>query len=121
MEQKKIISQKSFLLSGGVFVALNFLSNLFELGINGVLVRLPGEGYTTVGVLFKMFFFIVAPLASIQLVVGKEISSLTACDRYGEARYFSVLALRYVVLCALAVMLIGLVFSPFIARFLRLD
>ena len=120
MIHKKVISLKSFLLSGGAFVALNFLGNLFELGFNGVLVRLPEGGYATVGVLFKMFFLIAAPLASIQLVVGKEISALTALDRYGEARYFAVLALRYVIVTAFAVMLVGLAFSPLIARFLRI-
>ena len=98
MKHVKVTSHKGFLLSSGAFVALNILSNIFEVGFNAVLVRLPEGDYSTAQTLFRIFFIITAPLASIQLMVGKEISALRALDRHGEAKHFASLSIRYVLL-----------------------
>jgi O-antigen/teichoic acid export membrane protein len=121
VQENKITSHKSFLLSGGAFVALNFLSNLFEVGFGAVLVRLPEGDYSTAQSLFRVFFIITAPLASIQLMVGKEISALRALDRYGEAKHVALLSLRSVLLAGVSIMALGLAASPLIARFINID
>jgi O-antigen/teichoic acid export membrane protein len=120
MDHPKPISRARFFLSGGVFIALNFVSNLFELGFNWVLIRLPQGEYSTFWALFRIFFIVTAPLAAIQLVLGKEVSALTALDRHRAARYFASRALRYVTVTGAAMMCLGLAVSPLIAGFLRI-
>jgi O-antigen/teichoic acid export membrane protein len=115
------ISHRQFLMSGGIFIVLNFVSNVFELGVNGVVARLPEGEYGIYGALFKIFFILTTPLAAIQLVVSKEVSSLTALDRNGEAKRFVALSLRYVFLAGGAIMVIGLLLSPLIADFLKMQ
>lgn len=119
MKHAKTISRKAFFLSGGAFVALNFLGNVFELGFNAVALRLPEGDYSTVSALFKVFFILITPLTSMQLVVGKEIAALWALDKYGEARYFASRSLRYVILSGVVIMALGIPFAPFLARFLQ--
>jgi O-antigen/teichoic acid export membrane protein len=120
MNHPKPISPARFFLSGGIFIAFNFISNLFELGFNWVLIRLPEGEYSTFWALFRIFFIITAPLVAIQLVLGKEISALTALGRHGAARYFASRALRYVAVTGAAIMCLGLAVSPLIAGFLRI-
>ncbi|MDP2983404.1 MAG: hypothetical protein Q8O92_08750 [Candidatus Latescibacter sp.] len=114
------ISHRQFLMSGGIFIVLNFMSNLFELGFNGITARLPEGDYGIYRALFVIFFILTAPLAALQLVVSKEVSALTALDRYGEAKNFVARSLRYVILAGGATMLIGLSMSPLIADFLKI-
>jgi len=114
------ISHRQFLMSGGIFIVLNFVSNVFELGVNGVMARLPEGEYGIYGALFKIFFILTTPLAAIQLVVSKEVSALAALDRYGEAKNFVARSLRYVILAGGATMVIGLLMSPLIADFLKI-
>ncbi|MFA6472426.1 MAG: hypothetical protein WCU00_10335, partial [Candidatus Latescibacterota bacterium] len=114
------ISYRQFFLSGGIFIFLNLVSNLFELGVNGIVARLPEGEYGIYGALFKIFFILTTPLAAIQLVVSKEVSSLSAHDRYGEAKHFVTLSLKYVIFAGLAITLIGLLASPLIADFLKI-
>lgn len=121
VNQTKTISRKSFILSGGAFVALNFLSNVFELGFNSVIVRLPEGEYSTFRALFSIFFILTAPLTSVQLVVGKEVAALRALDRHGEAKHFAEISLRFVLLVGTVIMALGLPVSPLIARFLCID
>lgn len=120
MNHPRPISRARFFFSSGVFIALNFLANLFELGFNWVLIRLPEGEYSTFWALFRIFFIIAAPLVAIQLVLGKEISSLIALRRYGAARFFADRSLRYVAVAGAAMMCLGLAVSPLIAGFLRI-
>lgn len=114
------ISHRQFLMSGGIFIVLNFVSNIFELGVNGIMARLPEGEYGIYGALFKIFFILTTPLAALQLVVSKEVSALSALGRYGEAKNFVILSLRYVIFAGVAITLIGLFASPLIADFLKI-
>ncbi len=110
-----------FFLSGGVFLALNFISNLCELGFNWVIIRLPEGDYSTFGALFRIFFIVTVPVVAVQLVLGKEISSLLATGRRGAARTLALLSLRRVAIWGGLIILLGVAASPLIAEFLNID
>lgn len=97
------------------------MGNIFELGFNGITVRLPEGGYGTFNALFNIFFIIIAPLSSIQLVVSKEVSAYSSLGEYGKLRTFVTLSFRYVVFFSLALIIIGLISSKIIAGFLRME
>ncbi len=102
-------------------MALNFLSNVFEIGFNAVLVRLPEGDYSTFKALFSIFFILAAPITALQLGVGKEVSSLRALNRNGEAKHFALLSLKYALIAGVLIMSLGFPASPYLARFLRID
>ena len=118
MTWQKPLSSLMFFLSGSVFLALNFVSNLCEVGFNWVIIRLPEGDYSTFGALFRIFFIVTVPVVAVQLVLGKEISSLLATDRRGAARTFALLSLRRVALWGGLIMIAGFAVSPLIADFL---
>lgn len=97
------------------------MGNIFEVGFTGLTARLPGTGYETVNALFNVFFIIIAPLTGAQLVISKEVSTYNSLGEIGKARTFVELTFRYVLFFSLAVMVLGLITSPIIAGFLRID
>jgi O-antigen/teichoic acid export membrane protein len=115
------ISQRQFLMSGGIFIILNFVSNVFELGVNGIMARLPEGEYGIYSALFKIFFILTTPLAALQLVVSKEVSSLSARERFGDAKNFIIISLRYIIIAGFTTTAIGLILSPLIADFLNIS
>ncbi len=121
MTGQKPLSRLMFFLSGGVFLALNFISNLCELGFNWVIIRLPEGDYSTFGALFRIFFIVTVPVVAVQLVLGKEISSLLATGRRGAARTLALLSLRRVAIWGGLIILLGVAASPLIAEFLNID
>ena len=114
-------SHTGFIRKSGIFVLLTFIGSVFELGFNGITARLPDGGYGTFNALFNIFFIVVAPLSSIQLVVSKEVSSYNTLGEYGKLRTFVRLSFRYVVLLSSALIIAGLISSKVIAGFLRIE
>lgn len=120
MTGQKPLSRLMFFLSGSVFLALNFVSNLCELGFNWVIIRLPDGEYSTFGALFRIFFIVTVPVVAVQLVLGKEIAALLATGRRGAAKAFALLSLRRVAVWGAITMVLGFVASPLIADFLHI-
>ncbi len=114
-------SHTGFIRKSGIFILLTFMGNIFELGFNGITARLPEGGYGTFNALFNIFFIVIAPLSSIQLVVSKEVSSYNTLGEDGKLRTFVRLSFRYVVLFSSVLIIAGLVSSKLIAGFLRID
>jgi len=110
-----------FIRKSSVFIFLMFMGNIFELGFAGLTARLPGTGYETINALFNILYIIVAPLTGIQFVISKEVSSYNSLGEIGKARTFVRLTFRYVLFFSLAVVVLGLITSPIISSFLRME
>ena len=121
MAEKQQSSHVGFLRRSGIFLILNLLYSVFELGFNGVSVRLPGDGYSTFWALQKIFFIITTPLIGIQLVISKEVASYGVLGAYGKCRNFVRRTFVYTLFGALIIIVLGLLVSPFIRDFLRID
>lgn|GEM_PF-5088903 len=121
MGSEEKASHVGFIRRSGIFIFLTFMSNIFELGSNGVAARLPEGGYGTFGALFNIFFIIIAPLTAVQLVVSKEVSTFRALGEEGKVRTFAGLSLRYVAGFSIVILALGVFGSGFIAEFLRID
>lgn len=114
-------SDKGFIRKSGIFIFLTFMSSVFEIGFSGITSRLPHGGFGTFGALFNIFFIVITPLTGIQFVLGKEISSFVSGNMNGKAAVFAIKAMRYAFTFTIAVAAIGILFSGFIADFLRID
>ena len=114
-------SQKGFITTSTIFIFLNAVSVVFELGFNWIVARLPGGGYGVYGRLFSIFFIITVPLLVVQLMVSKEVSSLHATGNTGQARYFIEQSLKYIIIGGLAITSAGLAGSRFIANLLSIE
>ena len=112
---------KGFIRTSGLFILLNFISSLFELGFNGVVARLPEGDYGVYGRLFNLYFIISVPFLSIQLLVSKEVSSYLATDAPGKAVTFVKKSLISVTVTGGSLALLGIILSRFIADFLNID
>ncbi|MFC1539284.1 hypothetical protein ACFL6H_07665 [Candidatus Latescibacterota bacterium] len=121
MDLTEKASHVGFIRRSGIFVFLTFLSNVFELGSNGVAARLSEGSYGTFGALFNIFFIIIAPLTAVQLVVSKEVSAFRSNGEHEKIRTFVGLSFRYVAGFSLVIIILGLLGSNFIAQFLRID
>ena len=121
MDSGKKATHIGFIRKSGVFIFLMFMGNIFELGFTGLTARLPGTGYETFNALFNIFFIVIAPLTGIQFVISKEVSSYNSLGEIGKARTFVGLTFRYVLLSSLSVMVLGLITSPIIGSFLRIE
>ena len=62
-------SHKNFFTTSSIFLVLNAVGMVFELGFTGIVARLPVGEYGIYGRLFNIFFIITVPLMSIQLMV----------------------------------------------------
>ena len=111
---------RGFIRTSGVFIALNFLSSLLEIGFNFVVARLPDGGYGIYGRLFSVFFIITIPFVSIQLMVSKEVSSFLATGKQGKAVTFVRRSLLYVTGMGAILALSGVCLSRYIADFLNI-
>ncbi|MCE5250798.1 hypothetical protein LLG96_11320 [bacterium] len=114
------VSHRGFFTSSGVFILLNAAGMAFELGFNGVVARLPGDGFGIFETLFNVFFIITVPLVSIQLMVSKEVSALMATGKKGQARSFVKRSFMYIGAIGIAIMAVGLAASGFIARIIHI-
>jgi len=114
-------SSEGFLRSGFVYISLSLFTSIFEVGFNWVTVRLPGDGYSTVWALFRLFFIVTAPITAFQFVVSKEIAAYTVLGQWGKRRSFLERTLVFTVAVAGVTTVLGLIFSGSIASFLRID
>ena len=111
-----------FIRRSGIFIFLTFMSNVFELGVNGIAFRQPEEGgYSTFLALFSIFFIVITPLTAVQFVVSKEVSSYRTLGEFGKIRTFVGLSFRYVAYFSLTIILIGLAGSRLIADFMNIN
>lgn len=110
-----------FYRSGIIFIALSFLSAVFELGFNGIAARLPEGGYGVYNTLNNLFFMMSVPLLGIQLMVSKEVSGYNALSEPGKARSIVERSLLLIILIGAVLMIAGIFASPLIARYLMLD
>ncbi len=121
MPSSEKASHAGFFRSSGMFIVMTFLSSVFEIGFYGLTSRLPGSDWVTFNALFNIFFIIIVPLTSIQLVVSREVAArLSSGDRSG-AGAFTAISLRTVLFVAGTILALGTVSSPLIARFLKID
>ena len=100
---------------------MTLLGNVFELGFNGISARLPEGGYGTFNALFNVFFIMIAPLTSVQLVVGKEVAAYNTLGELGKLRTFVRRSALWVMAVTLALSGVGIAASPLIAGFMRID
>ena len=112
---------KGFIRTSGLFILLNFVSSLFELGFNGIVARLPEGDYGVYGRLFSLYFIISVPFLGVQLLVSKEVSSYLATDAHGKAATFVKKSLLHVTITGCSLALLGIIFSRFIAEFLNIE
>ncbi|MBN1292926.1 MAG: hypothetical protein JXB48_13880 [Candidatus Latescibacteria bacterium] len=115
------LSHKGFITTSTIFIVLNAVSMVFELGFNWIVVRLPEGDYGVYGRLFNIFFLITVPLLVVQLMVSKEVSSLYATGNKGQARYFIEQSLKYIIIGGLAITAAGLAASSLIANLLSIE
>lgn len=94
---------------------------VFELGFNGIVARLPEGDYGVYGRLFNVFFIITVPLMSIQLMVSKEVSSLYATGKKGQAKFLIKHSLKWITITGLCITIIGLFASRLIADMLSIE
>ncbi len=120
MDSGNKASHVGFIRRSGLFIFLTFMSNVFELGSNGVAARLPEGGFGTFGALFNIFFIITAPLTAVQLVVSKEVSTYRALGEHGKVRTFVWRSLSYVAVFSVVILLAGMLGAKYIAGFLRI-
>ncbi len=113
-------SHAGFFRSSGIFIIMTFLSSVFEVGFYGVTSRLEAD-WVTFNALFNIFFIIIVPLTSIQLVVSREVAARLSSGDISGAGAFTAISLRTVLFVAGIILVLGSVFSPLIARFLKID
>jgi len=114
-------SHKTFYTTSSIFIALNAVGMICELGFNGIVARLPIGDYGVYGRLFSVFFIITVPLMSIQLMVSKEVSSLYATGKKGQAKFLIKHSLKWITITGLSITIIGLLASRLIADMLSIE
>jgi len=114
-------SHAGFLRRSGLYIVLNALTSVWELGFLGVTVRLPGDGYATFWALLKIFFIVTTPIMAFQFVVGKEVASFSVLGEYGKRRYFVVRTIALAGLISAATIVAGIALSPYIQHSLDID
>ncbi len=113
-------SHSGFLRKSSLFILLNSVSVVWEVGFTGIAARLPEGQYATSLALIRLFFIVIAPVAAFQSVVSKEVASYTVLGEFGKRRYFVTRTFQLSTVLALVTMAAGLMLSPFIAARLRI-
>ncbi len=112
---------RGFLRSGFVYLVLSLFTSVFEVGFNWVTVRLPGDGYSTLWALFRLFFIVTTPITAFQFVVSKETAAYTVLGEHGKRRVFLERTLAFTIAVAGLTAAAGAFFSGALASFLRID
>jgi len=120
MNESSKSAHSGFLRKSGLFILLNSFSVVWEIGFSGIIARLPEGDYSAALALLKVFFIVVTPIAALQSVVSKEVAAFSVLKEYGKRRTFVARTFQLSCILAVATLVLGLLFTPYIANLLNI-